>query len=183
MLQKFGFCSALVVGALCLASCKTIETPNGEIPQQALPYVDKVVGTYQNPKDHSEISLRMEGKKLVASVYSKNNLDVLDSQCQSEIQDLKKIEVTDNDSVIHGTFAFNRQYCTATLAGTTIRLSVREVKNSQTQQPERILNITYLLENKMEQECKMEYPIGLPPQQVCSVKTTPISFKKSFVQR
>jgi hypothetical protein len=183
MFHKFGFSSAIIIGTLALSSCKTIETPNGEIPQEAMPYVDKVVGTYQNSVDHSEISLRMEGTKLVASVYSKNSLDVIDSQCQSEIQDLEKIQLTDNNTVINGIFAFNRQYCLATLVGNTIKLQVREVKNSQTQATERVLTAVYVLENKMEKECKTEFPVGQPPQQSCTVKSTPVYFKKNFIQR
>ncbi len=166
-----------------LASCKTIQTPNGELPEEALSYADQVVGTYQNRSDLSEVVVSLSGKKLKATHQAKTHLDVLDSECDAEIGQLREIRASNDGKKIRGIFDFNRNYCTPTLEGKTIELQVSEIQHSQTNTTEKVLTVTYLLELKQEKKCSYEYPVGQPPQQVCSVETTPVYFKKNFVRR
>lgn len=177
------FSTVLLSACLSLTACKTIETPNGELPDEAMAYAGQVVGTYQNRADLSEITVSLSGKRLIATHSSKNNLDVLESKCDTDIGLLREIRVGNDGKKIRGTFDFNRNYCTPTLVGTTIELQVSEAQHSQTGKVEKILTVTYLLDAKQEQQCSFEYPPGMPPKQVCTIQTTPVYFQKNFVRR
>ena len=173
----------LASACLSLAACKTIETPNGELPDEALPYAEQVIGTYQNRNDFSTITITLAGKRLLATHHAKNNLDVLDSQCETEIGALREISADKDAKKIRGVFDFYRNYCTPTLEGKTITLQVSDAYNSKTDKTEKMLKLTYLMEEKQEQKCSYEFPSGQPPKQVCTIQTTPVYFQKSFVRQ
>lgn len=176
MNQKAKLVVIMMLSTLALSACKTIDTPHGELPAEAMQYVGKVVGTYQNTADQSTVDIRMNGNRLIASYSSKTNQDILNSSCGSRIEDLTKIIVNSNNNVT-GVFAFNRNLCVTTLQGETIELQANESGNAK------VLTVNYQMENKMEQECTLEFPAGQPPKQVCQWKNKPVYFKKTFTRK
>jgi hypothetical protein len=99
---------------LIFAACnQTLEIKDGMIPEEFLPHVQKILGSYQGQVERRSTGLiaSLEGNRLVL----KSTDDIISPACQSQIGHLKKVTYKEEKdktvTITEARFAFDPNLC------------------------------------------------------------------------
>lgn len=128
MKKKLGLIvSSLVIFGFTACNEK-IEIKDGLVPEEALPYISGLLGTYHGEFDGvtMDFDLRLDGKKAILS----SSKDVIDPRCESHIGNLKLVYIkTKNKKPVRiksAHFDFDPNQCPGKVDGRTIQLSFND---------------------------------------------------------
>ena len=79
---------------LVLSSCEKVETPNGEIPSEALKYVQNVVGQYRSAAG-AVIDVQVQGNHLITTFLGSEKypgIDLFGQTCGFDLGQMKSLE-------------------------------------------------------------------------------------------
>jgi len=160
-LTQFLFASLTL---LALASCKTIDIKDGQIPSQYLSQAKKLAGTYKGEFDGvpGSLTISFQDSKPVLTYANKRGEDILNNNCHSEFGNLLKVQVKNenkNPTVTGALFAFDAGGCSIMVRGRDAALSFKETDKGLR------IDISILRDVRQREVCS--WPPGNPPSQVC----------------
>lgn len=119
----------LLGSAICLSivSCRYVKITNGRIPAAYLNQVKQIEGVYVGRMDSQSVTLKvqLEGDYLRVTAHP----DILGSNCQSRIGNLKEVMVKGrepNYEVTDAYFDFDPNFCSANILGRSLAFGIKK---------------------------------------------------------
>ncbi len=173
-----------LLATVALSACdETVKIENGKVPQNLLPYVQKIVGEYNSTSNR--ITLSIENDALVVKA-AKDVGDTLEyAGCNSKIGNLLDIsfsgDIAKGDVAVTGAnFDFNPNFCT-NIQGRRFTIENLKTAGSQTTFDTSLLN--YM---EAQRDCHIEVitePNGsTSAREVCTTNWAPVNVRDSFIK-
>jgi len=166
----------LLVCALALSGCKTIQVKNGEVPDEYRAMAQAYMGTYAGSMNGFDgaLTLALSGRKVVLSYRDADgSTDILDARCASRIGNLQTVEVSKvkslDGSVSYkldsAVFAFDPNRCWGSVDGREIVLDFTK-KSAHVR-----VDASILARQDYRRECRIDPGNprqGIPPHEFCN---------------
>lgn len=163
---------------LALTACnENVEIVNGEVPNEALTYVQQVAGAYDGSFAHRKnvLNLELVGNRPVFTATE----DLIDPRCESKIGDLKSVQIKEKDgkvTVKQAVFAFNPNHCTL-IEGRELILNFKKGDPAKLTFDVRLLD-HYVYDNFCDWPFNPNNPGGH-----CSTNQLPVYFSGRFTRQ
>ena len=165
----------LLVCALALSACKTINVKDGEVPDDYRAMAQAYMGSYAGSMNGvaGTITLALNGRKVVLSFKdSRGSTDILDARCSSRIGDVQTVSVSKvkaldgavSYKLDSASFAFDPNRCWGSVDGRELVLDFKN-KSGHTR-----VDVSLLMRQEFRRDCRIgggNPSQGLPPGQYC----------------
>lgn len=121
---------SLISLSFVLTSCKSGEIINGEVPNEHLAEAKKLEGTYHGQFNgvNGTLAIHFEGNRPVVTYQNENGTDLLNNDCNSQIGQLREVEV--KNQISSAVFDFDPGTCNKKVAGRHLRIVAKEASGS-----------------------------------------------------
>lgn len=178
-------CSLLLVLGMFVGCRSEVPVDDGVIPKKYQKFAEQYLGTYVGKMDQvtGKLELFLKDDKLVATYRSVKGQDILNSDCQSEIKDLKALLITskgENDyKVDRARLEFNPKSCAREVQGRDLVLWFKEKPTGMR------INASILLAESWETRCDLDLndiTPGVLPFEICRPVRVSNYLEGSFVK-